>query len=461
MKNHNFKIGIVGAGFSGASMALHLYHLSKRPVQISLIETKPEFAKGVAYSTPFDFHLLNVPAGKMSAFEDQPDSFVQWLRTLSPNEIKSSTELPLENYFVSRKLFGLYLQNLLDACRLPSKYKTIIVKKNNCVNNLKIKTNQLELTYQHGLTECFDKVILALGNQPPKPFFTKQLEAKYLNNPWDWDGYKQLNKQNDLLIIGTGLTMIDTVLTLENGNFAGKIFAVSRHGLAPHVHALNVKSTVFFFDLNMSPTPRELLNKVRKILKSNPDLNWRSVIDSLRPITQRIWQDWPLQEKERFLRHVKAYWEIHRHRIAPEIADKIKALKKRGKLLVLAGKVNKADFSREKGIQVEIQPRGKSTPKINLDVEGIINCTGPECNYNRINTPLITSMRNSGFLQADKLQLGLEVDDNFALVDKNGRSSKKLFAIGPLCKGKLWEITAVPDIRKQTKQLAEYLLNIE
>src|SRR5262249_35826518 len=142
-------------------------------------------------------------------------------------------------------------------------------------------------------------------------------------------------------LIGTGLTMVDVVLDLRSRGHQGAITALSRRGLMPVPHR-NVEAYTPFVPADCPPKRiSELLAVVRREVRSAAErgIDWRSVIDALRTQIDTLWRNLPFQERKRFLRHARPYWEVHRHRVAPVVADEIDALLRSGSLSVIAGKI--------------------------------------------------------------------------------------------------------------------------
>jgi uncharacterized NAD(P)/FAD-binding protein YdhS len=259
-------------------------------------------------------------------------------------------------------------------------------------------------------------------------------------------------------LIGSGLTSVDVAVALKSEGFAGHIHILSRHGLMPRIHRATSRWPQFWNE--QSPqTTHGLLRLVRAQVRAaaEGDGDWRGVIDAIRPVTQKIWQSLPLCERKRFLRHVRPYWEVHRHRIAAEIGDTIAQLVDSGKVTVHAGRVT---AYREFSDHVEVGWRDRRTQAQQLlRVDRVINCTGPETDCRYVNDPLIKTLLARGLARPDRLSLGLDLDSNGALLDFAGTPSTSLYAIGPLRKGSLWESIAVPELRAQASELAEHLVH--
>jgi uncharacterized NAD(P)/FAD-binding protein YdhS len=201
-----------------------------------------------------------------------------------------------------------------------------------------------------------------------------------------------------------------------------------------------------------SPPLNALLHTARHRAREG---DWRAVIDGMRPHLQTWWQAMTLIEKRRFLRHLRPWWDIHRHRMAPEVADRLVSAMSSGRLDVIAGQM--VNFRQdEEAVEICYRRRGGRTTE-RLAVEAVVNCSGPSSDYSRIVQPLIRQLLDDGMGRPDSLRLGLEVDDNLRLIDRHGRVQPRLFALGPVTRGRFWECTAVPEIRKQAKWLADHL----
>jgi uncharacterized NAD(P)/FAD-binding protein YdhS len=251
--------------------------------------------------------------------------------------------------------------------------------------------------------------------------------------------------------------MVDLAIALRDSGHKGIIHVVSRHGLFPHPHKPVTPYPAFLKPETAPKNIRALLRLVRQQLQPDrpSEVNWRAVIDSLRPITQQLWQSLPLEEKRRFLRHLRPYWEVHRHRAAPKIMEAIAELQQSKQLLVHKGRIQ---TYRETSAGVEVLIRHQQAKDVIVQVSRVINCTGPECDYRKFQHPLIANLLQQGSIRPDPLALGLDVATNGALVSTNGATSELLSTLGPPRKGFLWETTAVPEIRVQAFALAQDLI---
>jgi uncharacterized NAD(P)/FAD-binding protein YdhS len=454
------RIAVIGAGFSGTLLTLHL--LRQCPTaEIVLIERNPQFGRGQAYATGNANHLLNVPAGRMSAFRDRPNNFLEWLQSTPHPELGEAP--PTAGSFVPRMLFGRYIRYLLkEQIRHADKDGRLELVRGD-VLRMDASDSRLALELDRDRRTVADATVLAIGNFPPEPppvadpgFYDSAL---YRADPWAPDALTDLDPEAPVLLIGTGLTMVDTVVSLLDQGHTGPIHALSRRGLLPHRH--NGSGQPPPNEPSSYPTVlSDLVRLMRREITRTAGLGgtWHPVIDALRPITTELWQTASAEDKARFVRHLRPWWDIHRHRIAADVSDRIEAARERGQLTKCAGRIREYRETLG-GVEVTFQPRGTSS-LASFQVARVVNCSGPACDYDRIPHPLIRNLLAEGLVRPDPLRLGLDVTTTCAVRDRQGAISRRLFAVGPVTRGAFWEMTAVPDIRRQTEHLAEHLGNM-
>ncbi len=449
---------IIGGGFSGTLVATHLMKKSvSEPLQVIMLERAPKFARGFAYSTNSPLHLLNVPAGKMSAFPDDPEHFLRWVQNRDLN-INS-------NSFVSRMLYGEYLESVLHEAESKKSPATGFKRLNDEAVSIEVDSDskKAKITLESGIQIPADKIVLAVGNYLPRNPNVKEKSfyqsRRYIRDPWSANALSMISPDDPILLIGTGLTMIDKAIELKCRGHRGIIHAVSRHGLVPQPHKSDIKPVEIKFDFDKDPvlTLRKLTRIIREKIKFATENNsdWRLVFDSLRPHIQNLWNNLSIDEKKRFFRHLRPYWDVHRHRMPQEVARVINSLTESKQLIIHKGRIK--DYKEnEEDVSVYLQ-RSASETDI-LQVAKVVNCTGSELDFCQIRDPLIVGLLEKGLIAPDKLSLGLEADNSGALKDLNGNISEFLYTLGPPLKGQLWETTAVPEIRGQAYSLASELL---
>jgi uncharacterized NAD(P)/FAD-binding protein YdhS len=391
-------------------------------------------------------HVLNVRAANMSAFPDEPDHFVRWLRDTG-HEATARCFLP-------RRVYGAYLRALLLAASSASPDRLAVVQGDAV--DLVNKGHGVSIQLAGGETIEADVGVLALGNLPPHspPGLHKgQLDPDfYFGDPWRHGSASGLAAEDHVLVLGTGLTMVDMVLKLRREGFEGPITALSRRGLLPHSHDEQAP----YEPITQRPKPEatKLLSAVRDRARA---VGWRNAVDELRPFTQSLWRAADRQERGRFLRHLRPWWDSHRHRIAPFVAEDLDRQLASGKLKVMAART--CEFSQEDGGVLVTYRRRRSRDTEAAIFRRLINCIGPQGDLSRTSEPLLKSLAKRGMIRPDADHLGIDVDAQCRVVGTDDHSSDRLLAIGPMTRGAFWEIVAVPDIRVQTWSVARQLSN--
>ena len=442
------RIAIVGAGFSGTLLAINL--LRHDGPDAVLIERRGEqVARGVAYSATHLDQLLNVRAGGMSAFPDDPGHFVRWIEAHGGGGATS---------FVPRATYGAYLSDTLASVRQGQEARLALVEGE--VRDLESTAEGWRLGLADGETIAAAKVVLATGNLPPHapPGIdpTRLPADRYLDDPWRAEPAAGLGEDDVVVLLGTGLTAIDVALELDAAGFRGRTLAMSRRGLRPRRHRDGLPPVDGDTDLP-GVTLSHLVARVRRAARTGG--GWRMAVDALRPITQRLWGASDAATRARFLRHLRPYWDVHRHRLAPAVADRIDAMVAGGRLDFTAGKLTRAEPVAN-GIRIEWRPRGSETTT-SLVAARIVNCTGPQGDLTRSTDRLLSALYQRGCIRPDALRLGIEVDAQGRVVHADGTADERLHCLGPMTRGGLWEVVAVPDIRRQAWDMARRLANAQ
>lgn len=451
MGNSTAAVGIIGGGFSGTILAINLRRRMRPGEAVFIIEKRRGVGRGLAYSTTNQNHLLNVRAGNMSAFGDRPGHFVAWLED---RWRESGGERPSGDSFVNRRLYGSYIQSLLADDSVDARSTgTLTVVPDEAVDLFEDEAG-VTVIVASGIRYRFDAVVLATGNLPPD-----RRIGSYFGDPWDPDAVANLDPRDSVLLIGSGMTMVDVVVSLLDNGHLGPIQAVSRRGLLPHVHRHTDAVALTPDDLPRTTSLLRMLRWVRQRVdqEARAGNGWREVVDSLRPHLPELWRSLPLPERRRFLRHVRPYWDIHRHRVAPETSGILRDAMMRGQLTVRAARIQAINPGADGGgVQVAVRPRAGGTVET-LSAARAINCSGPETNYEACREPLLRKLLAVGTATPDVLRLGIDVSEEGALISRHGIRSERLFALGPVTRGVYWESTAVPDIRLHAARLARYL----
>ncbi len=441
-------VAVIGAGFSGVMTALNLLRLTEA-VKVVLIERRSPIGLGAAYSTDDPAHRLNVRAGNMSAWPDQPDDFVAWLK---------AQDLDIgPGGFATRGDYGRYLQGMLASFAGSSEAAGRLMITPDEITAIAPDGDGWTLTCGMGRTITADAVVLALGNPPPRApeAVGPDLEAShlYVADPWRWSLDAAPEGDGPILLLGSGLTMVDAALSLDRLAPGRPLIALSRRGLVPREHQ-GAPPSPAPAPPSASLSPLNALDWLRDAAQRH---GWRTAIDAVRPATHALWRGWSLKRRAAFLRHARAFWDVHRHRLSPAVAQRLARMRADGGLRVLAGKLDRVDVLEGGRIGVVWRPRGE-TATWRLEVDMVVNCTGPSADIEHSTEPLIATLVAAGLIRADPLRLGLDVDADHRALRADGQVHATLFAVGPITRGALWEINAVPDIRVQAVQAAAGVL---
>lgn len=458
------KIGIIGGGFTGTMTAAQLVKQATEPCEIVLINENETLNKGIAFNPYSGKHLLNVIAAKMSAYPDQPDHFLDWV--MRKDDFREMDRTLIANAFLPRRLYGSYLCSIWEETKKSAATKKIrLTVVDSFVSDLDVSSDTVSLTLDNGSELNVDYCVIATGNQMPRNPGIKNMgfynSPNYFRNPWMVDSVKDLHDYLPVLIIGNGLTMVDTVLGLSEQGFKREIYSISPNGfnILPHRHnglmysklTEEITGDLSLFDLV------KLINKHIKTVRAY-GVSAEPVIDSLRPHTQKIWQWLSETEKALFMARLRHLWGVARHRIPLHSHDKIQQLRIDGRLHINSGKIINIEESKD-FIEVVYFDRKDHEMKT-IKVSRVINCTGPETDLMKLEQNFLKSCCLKGILKQDRFKLGIIANtESFQIIDaNNGQPHANLFTLGSNLKGELWESTAVNELRTQAEKLAEKLI---
>ncbi len=458
----NCTVAIIGGGVSGTLVAANLLRLARTPIKIVLIERHLPLGRGVAYRTECPDHLLNVPAARMSVWPDEPDHFVRWLQEHGgqagvPKHVEATDFLP-------RWLYGTYVGSVLAELRSKAAPEVIFeVLKGEAIDVEERSEGGGLIKLASGELLAADRVVFALGNLPGEYPLHRALpiyrSPRYVHVPWRGNELDDIDADDEVLLVGQGLTATDIVVQLNRRGHRGTIHILSRNGLRPQVHQRYEPRPSFLASEPLPATLGELVHRVRLEVRraAAEGVDWRAVIDGLRPFSQTLWQQFSADDRARFMKYVRPFWEAHRHRLAPQVAAVIDQMTEQGRLKSYAGRLQvlEADAT---GVQALFRRRG-TIQHVSLRVAKVINCTGPRTDYSKYQHPLFIHLLARGLIDHDPLALGINALPNGQVMRYRGAPLDWLFTLGPPMKGVLWETTAVSEIRAQAKALAETLLN--
>lgn len=450
MKETRPPVAVIGAGFSGTMTALQL--LSRVPDRrILLCERGPTFARGAAYSTDDPVHLLNVRAGNMSAFPDRPDDFVRWLADQHDLRGRHVHDTPAGT-FVSRSVYGRYLTGLVqDELASAEGAARLRIVPDEVVGLERGQDGGFDLRLAGGRSHRITGAVMAVGTlvgcERGEP-------GRTVHDPWAVRFTQGLADDRPVVVVGTGLTMVDVVVSLWSSGFAGPVVAISRRGLLPRGHVPSAPWSLSRLDGSAKDTLSRLVRAFRQEVEDAraSGLPWQSVMDALRPSTASLWRDLGPEQQRRFIRHLRPWWDVHRHRMAPPVAQQLHGLIRQGYLRLAAGQVLSVNDADPDAVVVRWAPRGRDGEET-VRAQRIVFATGSPPLAAARDT-LLDGMLRSGLARIDRHGLGLDADRDLRLVGERGEPVPGLWGIGPIVRGAFWECTAVPDIRSDAQRLA-------
>lgn len=456
-------IAILGAGYAGALTAVQLLRQCvARGTRVVLVERTAFFARGLAYRSWDESQLLNVPAGNMSALAQDSAHFTEYCKRIDPALNAGS--------FVSRRIYGDYLEDTLHDARRKAAAALELIRGEAIAVRRDGPTGRFAVEMAGGERLPADQVVLALGHFPPAdplPGMREELGEAYLPDPWDMAALDRCDRSRPAVLIGSGHTAVDVLVRLANRGDAGGFVLLSRHGLLPHGHRPTPHAPAF------GPSPaylegaieqgtlRALLRAVRsqaeQRLQSGGD--WRDVINEMRPHIPRIWERLPIPERARFFRRVAPFWDVHRHRLAPSVHQRLQRMQRTGQIQQVAARLLRCERDAG-GARLTIRERRSGEVRA-LAAGTVVNCTGPVFDLRRVQLPLFRQLHADGLLRPDALGLGIDIDERYQVVDAQGRCVPGLHYIGPMLKATFWEAIAVPELRGHAHQLARCLLDAD
>jgi uncharacterized NAD(P)/FAD-binding protein YdhS len=461
--NHMKTTAIIGGGFSGTLAAVNLIRLAQTPQRVVVINSGRPFGRGTAYGTTRREHLLNVAARNMSAFPDYPSHFFDWLR--SRCDFDAMTDDQLKETFIPRQVYGDYVRSLATHFMGPADPRSLVqcdVVEDSAIDIEPIGRGG-SVKLESGEAIEAESILLATGNQPPAGLPGADRLAndrRYCGNPWqDWHEHLP-GDQGHIVLLGTGLTAVDVIVTLREKGWNGRITAISRNGMLPQRHFRGIEWPSAIPEDDQSLSLQELSKLVRgdcerlRGVSQNPAI----AVDKLRGRTQALWKRLSIDEKKRFLREYAPHWNVIRHRIAGPIHDAITDSLDCGQLKIVPATIDSLT-SGATTIDVQLTTTDGESRIIGGDY--VINCTGPKARFSDSGLPLYRNLFERGLAKIDAMDMGIAVNDDFLVIDGDDRPSSFLYAIGPILKGTLWETIAVPELRGQAMQVAQAILELE
>ncbi|MGV3550631.1 FAD/NAD(P)-binding protein [Rhizobium sp.] len=440
-------VAVIGGGFSAAATIVNLIELLDPEQKIGVVGRSAGLGLGTAYGTTDEVHRLNVPAGRMSIFPDRPDHLCEWLarngHAMGPED------------FIPRKVFGAYVQDTLEAQLYRTDNRSRIFLQDAEAMDCEYFGDEEQVFHlSNGEQLSARASVFCIGGTPAglplrDDRIAPEARRHLCLNVWADKWMERARPDDTIFMLGSGLTTIDQVMSLRRRGHRGRIHIVSRHGLVPLPHQVPRSHPV---EAAFSPGAGPLSAMMRKLRDAAGKAeDWRSAVDGIRPITQAVWQHLTMEERQRFMRHANTWWNIHRHRLAPDIRARFDEMRDSGQVEVHAGWLHEVY---ESGGQARVAYRDRHSGTLRqISADWVVNCTGMEkCSISKV--PLLKKMSARGMITGDALGLGLAVNADSQIQREDGSIAAASYALGPMTIGQFFEIFAVPDIRVQTKQVA-------
>ncbi len=449
----HYDIAIVGGGAAGTLVAIQLLRGATARLRIAVLEPRANLGRGGAHATRHAEHLLNVRAGGMSAFADAPDDFVDWLQAGEPQAAREE----LAARFVPRRAFADYLAQRLQDAQLGSVGSLVHLQTR--ATGVERLAAGLRVALEDGGALSATRLVLATGNAPrPLPARgASSLPAARRIEAWDTIAVDSIAADAEVSIVGSGLSMVDTAMALLAAGHRGTVHVLSRHGLMPLPHVDGQPPYALDVETLAALPLRARVHALRAEVASaaSHGVAWQSVVDALRPHVQRLWTSLSCTDQRRFLRHVMRQWDVHRHRVAPAVHQRLRQAVEAGQLKRHRARLDSA-IAGERCVQ--LKAHGPHGAPLALESACVVNATGVELRVQAMRNPLLTELAGRGLARPGPHGIGLDTVACGCVVDADGVAQDDLFALGSLRIGSLWESLAIPELRVQAAEIATAVL---
>jgi uncharacterized NAD(P)/FAD-binding protein YdhS len=445
---------IIGGGFSGATVALNLLQmLPGGAARITIIEPRGLLGGGVAYSSTDPAHRLNVPASRMLVLEDDPGAFEEWFKTSGALDDDPEALLEDGRIYPRRQVFGRYLDALLrQATAGVTGFNHLQARAQSAVmhgEGFEITTDAASVTA--------DIVVLAVSHPPPGipgQFRAFASHPNFIADPWPDRALSGIDTNARVLVIGTALSTADVIASLQAQQHQGSILAISRRGLVSRLRKMIQSEPFGDFATQPCTTALALLQRVRDSVDQAEasGSSWGAVMDALRVQGLTVWSALPEEEKSRFLRHLRPFWDVHRYQLAPQLAAISEAQCAAGRLALRAARILGV---REAGDQFEVELQFRDGVRAWEKFRAVINCTGPDHRNVTVTNPILASLTAAGLVQADRYGLGLQTDLSARAIDASGQPQPRLFVSGPLARAAFGELMGLPQVSHHAALVAQ------
>lgn len=448
-------IAIIGGGFTGAALALHLVRNGHQPGRISVFEPRHLLGAGVAYTSTHPDHRFNGPLDLLALFPEDMSHFLRWYRSSGAEHQDSAAMASTGQIYARRSDFGRYMAWLLETHAPGLRHV-----REEAIDIEPWGNGYLVRDKRSG-KHAADRVYLCTAQDAPrmpKAFDALGVAPGVVPDPWAPDALEKVPPQGDVLLLGTALTAVDVAAALLCQPRQGRIVAVSRRGLTPRPQerlpppeermAKFLAGTPAFLARHGKPaTARGMLRAAREWLEAGvrEGRRWQDVFDDIRDGLSPIWSAWPLAERRRALRHLRAYYDVHRYRMAPQLSELMMQAEAQGVLQFRRARAEPVNSAEGQHV-IRLKGRGADETR---GFAAIVNCTGPVADITASTNPVIKALLGRGLIQPDPTGLGALVDAQCRLVAPGGAVQPLLCAFGSLTRGRFGDLTAVPQINMQ------------
>jgi uncharacterized NAD(P)/FAD-binding protein YdhS len=435
-------IVVVGCGLSGIAVAFHLLRRAGSDLRLTLVERGPWLGRGVAYGVDGKVFRLNVPASKMSLDPESPGDFVTWA---------GAEKTP--NAFLSRTRYGAYaVERFGDAIRGSA-------AKLRVIRGEAVAVESDAVCLSDGTRLPAEVVVLATGLAPRIAPSALPDDPRIID-AWDECALAALPRSGRLLILGSGLTALDVIAVMQAHGFQGSATILSRRGLLPRPHLSPLSPAAPLAAEVIDAAPRNLRGLLRwgravvheAERRGDP---WQHAIDALRPHVSRLWRNLPPSDRARFVRSVRPFWDVLRHRAPDDAHALIETWRAQGRLEVLAGSIVGCEL-KPRGLEVSLRQPASAVRTVRYDA--IVRCIGPALERSEVDILIVRQLIATGQAAADPAGLGIVTDEQGRVLGSDGQPSERLLAIGALRRASSWETTAVPDISVHALALAKRIV---
>ena len=449
-------IVIIGGGFTGTALAIHLARQGGAGLRVTVIEPREQLAAGVAYGTRDPAHRINVPASRMQLSAAEEGDFDRWFRAAPAFKGDPEAQWKDGKVYPQRGQFAAYIR---EQYRRAGEHSPVQLSH---VCDRAVALNHGSVLTASGATYQADEVVLAISHPPPALPSTVARALDHpalIANPWLDDALAKVAADDRVAIIGTGLTMSDVVASLHRQGHRGPVMAFSRRGQLPRNNLSgDYPPLALDYSHPQLNTARGWLRRIRQevALAAEQNLPWQLVLDDIRLNGQRLWQQLSLHEQRRFLRHLRPWWDVHRYRIAPQVNAVLQQWQASSQLKVQAARLNGVTAE---GTQIilALQPRGGTAES--LTVDKLIVTTGPAHGALLNSDDLLRQLAGEGVIQADPLALGILVNPQSQAVNAEGIANCHLYVAGPAARARFGELMGLPQVAEHAESVARLLLS--